>query len=101
MPAQRIADGEEDEPALFGFVDDLERDAGAPLDAVEEHVAVARLAHRAGRDGAHVADAVAVHDVAEALERVERGVDGLRADRAAGKRVAAEQDAARRLLDDA
>ena len=49
-PPSALPDGQIDEPALFRFVDDLERDAGAAADAIEEHVAVARLAHRAGRD---------------------------------------------------
>ena len=72
-----------------------------PSDAIEEHVAVARLADGARRHRPDVGDAVAVHDVAEPVERRERRIHGLRADDAARKRVAAEQDAARGLLDDA
>ena len=48
-----------------------------PLDPIEEHVAVARLADGAGGHRAHALDAVAVDDAAELLERRERGVDGL------------------------
>ena len=62
VPAQRLPDRQVDQAALLGLVDDLERDAGAPADPIEEHVAVARLADRAGRHRAHAADAVAVHD---------------------------------------
>ena len=67
-----------DQAALFGLVDDLEGDAGAPANAIEKGVAVAGLAHGAGRDGAHLLHAVAVDDLAEPFERRERGIDGLR-----------------------
>src|SRR6185503_12096145 len=75
VPRERVADGQEDQPALLSLVDDLERDAGASPDAIEDHVAVARLADRARRHRADVADAVAVHDLAEALERRNRRID--------------------------
>ena len=54
VSAELVADGQEHQAALFRFVDDVEGDAGARLDAVEEHVAVASFAHGARRDGADV-----------------------------------------------
>ena len=97
--AERLPHGEEHQPALLRFVDDLEGDPRAALDPIEEHVAVARFAHRAGRDGAQVLNAVAVDHAAEILERRERRVDRLRSNDAGREGVAAEQDASRRFLD--
>ena len=100
VPAQRIPDGQVDEPALLRLVDHFEPDAGPALDAVEEHVGIARFAHRARRHRPDVGDAVAVHDVTEPVERLEGRIHGLRADDAAREGVAAQQDAARGFLDD-
>ena len=97
---ERVAHREVQQPALFRLVDDVELDAGAPPDAIEEHVAVPGLADGAGRHGADLADAVQVHRLAEAVERADHRVAGARPDGPAGREgVAAERDAARRLLD--
>ena len=100
LVADGVADREEDEPALLRFVDDLERNAGAATDAIEEHLGVARFAHRAGGDGADVLDAVLVDELAEAEHGGERRVHRLGANHAGGERVAAEQDAAAGFVDD-
>src|SRR6185295_8973776 len=81
-PPERLLDGEEDEATLFGLVDDLERDADPPLDAIEQQVDVARLADRAGRRGTDARDVVAVDDFPKAVERGERRLDGAGLDRA-------------------
>ena len=77
-PAERLLDGEEDQAALFGLVDDRKRDAGALLDPVQEHVHVPGLAHRAGRHGVNLGNPIAIDDAPEILEGRERGIDGLR-----------------------
>ena len=99
--AQRLAHRHVGEAVLLGAVDHLDVDAGAQPDAVEEGVAVRGLAHRARRDRAVADDAVGVHDPAEALERLQRRLDGGRAQAAVREGVLAEQHAARGLLQDA
>ena len=93
------ADGQVDEPALLGLVDDLEGDAGPTLDAIEEGIAVARLADSTGGDGPDLGHPVAVHHLTEAFERADRCVERLRADGFRGERVAAQQDALRRFFE--
>ena len=80
-PAESLLDGQEDQPALLGLVDDLEGDAGAALDPVEKQIDVARFTNRAGRHRPHAFDVIAVDDPLEALERGEGRVDGSRSDR--------------------
>ena len=80
MLTQRVANREKDEPALLRLVDDLERDAGAGAEQIEEGVAVARFADRARRHRGDVGDAVAVGNAAEAGDRGDRGVEGPGAD---------------------
>jgi hypothetical protein len=92
---------QEYQTALLGLVDDLERNPGASLDPIEKGIDVAGLANRAGRHRSHAAGTVTVDDVPEVIERRQRGVDGLRLDGPGRKGVASQQDAARRLLDDA
>ena len=99
MRAAAVADRQIDEPALLRLVDNLERDAGAPADAIEKRVAVTGLAHGAGRHGPDLGDAVPVHDLAESLERANRRVERMRPDGLERKRVAAEQDPLGCLLD--
>ena len=73
--AQRLADGDVGQPVLLGAVDHLDVDPRAQAHAVEEGVAVDRLAHGARGHGAVAHDTVGVHDPAEALEGPERRLD--------------------------
>jgi hypothetical protein len=100
VPAELLPDRQKHQPALFGLVDDLESNPGAAANAIQEHVAVARLAHRARRHRADARDAVAVHDFAKAFQRSQCGIDRLRAKGPLRERVTPEQDAARRFFDD-
>ena len=70
-------------------------------DAIEKGVAVARLAHGAGRHGPHLLHAVAVDDAPEPLQRGQRGIGRARPDGGRRERVAAEQHGARGVLGDA
>jgi CHAD domain-containing protein len=88
------------EAVLLGAVDRLDVDARAQAHAVEEGVAVDRLAHRARRHRAVADDAVGVHDPAEALQGPQGRLDGGRPQAAAGEGVPAQEDGARGLLED-
>ena len=100
MRLERMSDGEIDEAAFFGFVDGVKGDARASAHAIEEQLAIPCFAYGACRDRTHVADVVAVDDLTEPFNRRKCCIRGLRADDSAGKRVASEEDAARRFLDD-
>ena len=56
---------------LLGARDDLDLDAAAVAHAIDQQIAVARVAHRGGARGAHVAHAEPVARGAEAAERVD------------------------------
>ena len=101
MPLERMPDGEIDEAAFLGFVDGVKRDARASAHAIEKQLSIPCFAYGAGRDRTHVLDVVLLEDLTEPVNRRERGIRGLRADDAAGKRVAPEENAARGFLDDA
>jgi hypothetical protein len=73
---------------------------GPGLNAVEEHVAVARLADSARGNGAHLTHSVAVHELAKTSERIDSGLERLRTNGAQRERVAPEQNALRGLFDD-
>jgi hypothetical protein len=85
-----VAHGEKGQPALLGFVDDVEDDPCAVADAIEKSIAIPRLAHSAGRDGPDAIQCVPIEDVPEAFERRERGIRRPRLDGPGCKRVAAE-----------
>ena len=102
VPLEPVPDRQIDQAALFGLVDDVESDAGAAPDAIEEHVAVTRFADGAGRGGPDPADAVQLHRGAEPVDRGDHGVTGPRPDRPAGReRIATERHAPGQLLDNA
>ena len=101
MSAKGVSDRQVHEPALLGFVDRLEGEAGVSGDPIQKQVAVAGLAHSTGGDRPDLAHLIAVEDFAEPLERGEGRIDGLRLDDALRKRVAPEEHAAGRFLDDA
>jgi hypothetical protein len=71
----------------FPLVDDVEFDARAAPDPVEEDFP--GLAHRAGRRGVDPGDTVRVHRLPEALERADHRVNRLRTDGASRERVPA------------
>ena len=96
----RLLDGEEDEAALFGFIEKLEVDAGSLFDSIQEDVDVTGFADRTGRNGAYPRDAVTIDDVAEPLQRGDRGFDRSGSNGACRKRVPAEKHAAGGFLDD-
>ena len=90
-----------EEPCFLGLVDDLEFDARARVNPIQEEVAVAGLADGTRGDCAHLADTVPVHDLAKAFERRKRRVGGAGMDDAGTRKgVATDLDPSRRLLDD-
>src|SRR5690606_35765462 len=89
---ERLRHGLAHQARLLLALDDLELDAGLVVEAVDQHVAVARVAHRAGRDRAIDADAVMIEALAESHERGDRLIDQLHVELAAGERVVAEAD---------
>jgi hypothetical protein len=83
VAAQRVTRGKIDEPAFLRLVDDVKGDAGPSANAIEEQLAVARFADRAGRHRADSLHLVGVDDVAKTFEGGKRGVGGLRPDHTA------------------
>jgi hypothetical protein len=98
VPAERLTNRDVSESVFFRAFDDLELDSGAQPHLIEEAIAVGRFANRAGGDGAVLLDAVAVHDLAETLERFKRRLHGRRAQAVVGEGVLAQQHAPRDVL---
>src|SRR5678816_4853487 len=76
-----------DQPRLLLALDDLELDAGLVVEPVEQHVAVARVADRAGTDCAIHRHAVMVEALAEVHERLDRLVHDVVVELAARERT--------------
>lgn len=82
------------------LVDDFERNAQCPPNAIAEDVAVARLADRGRRDRTYVAHGIAIDEPPEHLEDGQCRIGRLCADGARRECVATKKNSSGRLLDD-
>src|SRR5262249_9703850 len=87
---QRVVDGDGDEARLFLAREDLDVNAGLAKRALDELVAVPRLAKGAGAGGDDALGPEVSRQVDEAAERAPRHLAGRLADRAAGERAGAQ-----------
>ena len=90
--ADAVDRGQMDESRLFGAGDDPRSDPGLLGDRLEKLAAVLRLARRARRDRDDLVDPVRFGQPPEFRQHLERGVHGLRRERAAVQPARAQPD---------